>query len=118
MLNVFARCALYSFICAALLPCAASAEPIKLKLAYTRSDQANIYRAVIKPFIDAVNTEGKGVVEINAFTGGVLGKELTEQAEMARQGIADITFIVPGYTPDRFPDRHRPRTARPVPRHA
>ena len=107
MRKVLARYALYSFVCAivcAMLPCAGSAEPIKLKLAYTRSDQTSIYRAVIKPFIDAVNADGKGVVEIEAYTGGVLGKDLTEQAQMALQGIADITFFVSGYTPQRFPD--------------
>ena len=39
---------------------AASAEPIKLKLAYFSSDRTTTYLAMIKPFVDAVNARPRG----------------------------------------------------------
>ena len=57
MLKVLARCALFSFV---LLPAAAAAEPIKLKMAYFSSDRTTTYLAAIKPFVDAVNADASG----------------------------------------------------------
>jgi TRAP-type C4-dicarboxylate transport system substrate-binding protein len=98
MFKVLARCALFSF---ALLPCAASAEPIKLSLSFFTSDRSTIYLAAAKPFVDAVNAEAKGLIEIEvSFSGG----NQAEQAKLVLGGMADIAFIVPGLTPKQFPD--------------
>jgi TRAP-type C4-dicarboxylate transport system substrate-binding protein len=87
-----------------LFPIAASAQPAKLKLSFFSSDRALLYRGYVKPFVDAVNAEGKGLVEIEVFFGGALGKNPAQQAEMVRGGVADIAYVTPGYTADRFPD--------------
>ena len=96
-----ARCALFTF---ALLPCVAAAEPIELKLAFFSSDRSMSYLAAVKPFVDAVNSEGKGLIQIVLYSGGVLGREIAQQPQAILDGKADIAFVVPGYTPDRFPD--------------
>jgi TRAP-type C4-dicarboxylate transport system substrate-binding protein len=101
MFNVMARCALLSF---ALLPCAALADPIELKLALFSSDRSMTYLAAVKPFVDAVNSDGRGLVQIILYAGGVLGREIPQQPQTILDGKADIAFVVPGYTPDRFPD--------------
>jgi TRAP-type transport system periplasmic protein len=82
----------------------AAARPIELKLAFFTSDRSMSYIAAVKPFIDAVNTEAKGTIEIVLHSGGVLGREIAQQPQVVLDGVADIAFIVPGYTPDRFPD--------------
>jgi hypothetical protein len=51
------------------LPATANADPAVLKLAFFGSDRSTTY----KPFLDAVNAEGKGLVEIVLHSGGVLG---------------------------------------------
>ena len=56
----------------ALLPVVATAEPIKLKLAFFSSDRNHLYRSAVKPFVDAVNAEGKGRVEIEVYLSGKL----------------------------------------------
>jgi TRAP-type C4-dicarboxylate transport system substrate-binding protein len=101
MFNVIARCAYASF---ALLPCMAFAEPIELKLALFSSDRSMTYLAAVKPFVDGVNSEGRGLVQIVLYAGGVLGREVSQQPQTILDGKADIAFVVPGYTPDRFPD--------------
>jgi TRAP-type C4-dicarboxylate transport system substrate-binding protein len=101
MLKCLARCAV---VACALLPSAAGAEPIKLKAAFFSSDRSMLYRAAVKPFADAVNAEGSGVVEIEVSFSGALGKNLAQQVQLLLDGTADIAFVVPGYTPERFAD--------------
>jgi TRAP-type C4-dicarboxylate transport system substrate-binding protein len=88
----------------ALVPFAAGAEPVKLKFAFFASDTEYVYPAVVKPFADAVNLEGKGTVEIELFPSGALGRTYAEQAKLVLDGTADIAWVNPSLTPDLFPD--------------
>jgi TRAP-type C4-dicarboxylate transport system substrate-binding protein len=101
MFKVLARCALFSF---ALLPCTAAAEPVKLKLAFFSSDLTTTYLAAIKPFVDAINAEAAALVQIDVGFSGTLGRNPAEQLQLVLEGTADLAFVVPGYTPARFPD--------------
>jgi hypothetical protein len=58
MCRVLVRYALFFLV---LLPAIANAYPITLKLAFFSSDRSTTYLASVKPFVDAVNTEGKGL---------------------------------------------------------
>jgi TRAP-type C4-dicarboxylate transport system substrate-binding protein len=93
--------ALLAFLAAAT---AATADPIKLKLAFFSSDRAAPYQAAIKPFIEAVNADAKGLLEIQLYPSGVLAKGMAAQAKLVLDGDADLAVILPGYTPDLFPD--------------
>jgi TRAP-type C4-dicarboxylate transport system substrate-binding protein len=101
MINAIGRCVL---IAAMLLPIAAAAEPIKLKMAYFSSDREPPYVSVLQPFAEAVNREGKGLVEIVPYTGGVLGRSYAVQAQEVLDGVADMAWVNPSLTPERFPD--------------
>jgi TRAP-type C4-dicarboxylate transport system substrate-binding protein len=101
MIGVIARCVLLAMV---LAPVAAAAEPIKLKLAYFTSDQASLYKIAIKPFVDAVNSDERGGIEIVTYAGGSLGKDQSRQAQMVRDGVADIAFVALGPTADQFAD--------------
>jgi TRAP-type C4-dicarboxylate transport system substrate-binding protein len=101
MFKTLARCALLWLV---LLPAASAAEPIKLKMAYFSSDRTTTYLAAIKPFVDSVNTEATGLVQIDVSLSGTLGKNPTQQLQLVLDGTADLAFVVPGYTPERFPD--------------
>ena len=80
------------------------AEPVKLKLAMFSADTEMTWVKVIKPWADAVNAAGKGIVEIDMFPNGALGHALPEQPQMLLNGVADIAFVIPGVTPGRFPE--------------
>src|ERR1700676_5226973 len=101
MTNAIARCVM---IAVALLPVATVAEPIKLKMAYFSSDREPPYVSVLQPFADAVNREGKGIVEIVPYSGGVLGRNYPKQAQQVLDGTADMAWVNPSLTPERFPD--------------
>jgi len=94
----------WTTIALVVLPIAAAAEPIKLKLAFFSSDRTVLYRAGIKPFVDAVNADGKGVVEIDVHFSGALGKDLSQQPQMVLDGVADLAYVIPAMSPERFPD--------------
>lgn len=93
-------------IVAALLfaPVAAKAEPIKLKLAFFSSDRTHLYRSIVKPFVDAVNAEGRGRVEIDVYLSGKLGGDPQAQSRLVLDGTADIAYVVTPYEQQRFPD--------------
>jgi TRAP-type C4-dicarboxylate transport system substrate-binding protein len=101
MFKTLATCALLLFV---LSPATLAAEPIKLKMAYFSSDRTTTYAAAIQPFVDAVNAEVGGVVEIDVSLSGALGKNPSQQLQLVLDGTADLAFVVPGYTPERFPD--------------
>jgi TRAP-type C4-dicarboxylate transport system substrate-binding protein len=82
---------------------AASAEPIRLKLSLISSDRSLIYLANVKPFVDAVNAEAKGLLEIDIYFSEFLGLAI-EQPQLVADDAVDIAFILPGYTPERFYD--------------
>jgi TRAP-type C4-dicarboxylate transport system substrate-binding protein len=102
MLNTWIRSAV---IALALLPFAATAaEPIKLKLAFPTSDRASVANAALKPFVEAVNAEAKGLVEIEVYYSSALGKSPARQSQLVLDGVADIALVIPGMAPDRFSD--------------
>jgi TRAP-type C4-dicarboxylate transport system substrate-binding protein len=91
-------------IASILLPAVALGEPIKLKLAYYSSDQGRTYNTAIKPFVDAVNADEQGGLTIDLYPGGVLGKDSAKQAQLVRDGVADIAFVVLGTAAGQFKD--------------
>jgi len=87
-----------------LAPMPSCAEPIRLKLSFFTSDRSVAYQAAIKPFVEAVNADGKDIVQIEVFLSGTLGRVQRELPQLVLDGGADIAFIVPGQNPERFRD--------------
>src|SRR4051794_6223778 len=87
------------------LPLAAAAQqPVKLKMATFSPDTERLYNTVKKPWVAAVNKAAGGAIEIELYPNGALGRAPQQQAQMVIDGVADIGFIVPPFTPGRFPD--------------
>jgi TRAP-type C4-dicarboxylate transport system substrate-binding protein len=103
-MNTFSSALRVIAVFALMLPLAAPAEPIKLKLSFFTSDRSVVYSAAIEPFVDAVNAEGKGLIEIKTYFSGALGKGQARQPALVEEGVADIAFIVPGQNPEQFHD--------------
>ena len=101
MTRAIARCLMIAVV---LLPLAAAAEPIKLKLAYFTSDQTKTYNIAIKTFVDAVNADEQGGLIIEPYPGGALGKDAGQQAQLVRDGVADIAYVVLGAVANQFKD--------------
>jgi TRAP-type C4-dicarboxylate transport system substrate-binding protein len=94
----------FAILAILLVPLAAAADPIKLKLSYYTSDREVLYRTAVKPFVDSVNVAANGLIEIEVFSSGSLGKSYPGQVQLVLDGVADIAFVNPGLTPELFPD--------------
>ncbi len=81
-----------------------AADPIHLKLAFFGPDTEMTYVTTLKPFADAVNKDAAGLLVIDTYPNGALGRSLPNQPQMVLDGVADIAFAIPGNTPGRFPD--------------
>lgn len=79
----------------------ASAQEMKLAdfLPPSHPFQTEVYGAMA----DKIAAATDGEVTIQVYPGGALGGNPVEQYERALNGVADIAFIVPGYTASKFP---------------
>jgi TRAP-type transport system periplasmic protein len=82
----------------------AAAGPIELKFSFFTSDSSQIYQSSIKPFVDGVNADSLGLVHITVYFSGTISNSQPQQPQLVSEGKADLAYIVPGQTPERFPD--------------
>jgi len=59
---------------------------------------------VIKPWMEAVAADAGDHVRMQGFWGGTLGKSPFKQFELVQNGVADVTWVLPGYTAGQFPE--------------
>ena len=88
----------------ALVSPPATAEPVTLKLSFITSDRSNLYQCYVKPFVDAVNNDSTKLVQIKVYFSGAISPEMADQAKVVLDGAADLAYVVPGYSPQHFPD--------------
>lgn len=58
---------------------------------------------VIRPWLEAVQKDVGKQVRLQGFWGGTLGKSPFKQFELVKNGVADVTWVLPGYTAGQFP---------------
>ena len=98
----------FKLTAAAILASLMTSGPVSseevLKLSFFASPKDPTYADVLLPWVEAINAEGKGVVRIDTFPGGALVRGPAAQAKAVSDGVADMAWVVPAYTPGRFPD--------------
>ena len=89
--------------CSAALPETSSAQdkPIELKLAHWVPASHPLNKAV-EDWGNAVSKASGGSITFKVYPSQQLGKAF-DHYDMARDGIADVTYVNPGYQPGRFP---------------
>lgn len=75
----------------------------ELKLADFQPSTHPYVENIYKPFNDEISAKTNGEVSVTVFMGGELGPGPAEQYNRAVNGVADITFGLPGYTAANFP---------------
>ncbi len=59
---------------------------------------------VMRPFAEKAMADSKGALEIKLYPNGALGRNPAQQLKMMDDGVADITWVIPAYTPGVFKD--------------
>ena len=83
---------------------AQAAEKKVLKFAVFTPEKELTFQMVMKPWAEKVMKDTGGAVEVQLFPNGALGRHPGKQLKMVNDGVADIAWVIPAYTPGRFPD--------------
>lgn len=95
-------------LCAALLalaatgPAGAQDKPVELRFAHWLPAQHALAHTGFEPWAKSVEAASKGSIKVTLFPAQQLGKA-ADHYDMARDGIADMSWVNPGYQAGRFP---------------
>jgi TRAP-type C4-dicarboxylate transport system substrate-binding protein len=81
---------------------AAQDKPVELKFSSWVSAVHGHHTGVMVPWAKMIEEKSGGRLKVTIFPGSTLGKP-ADHFDMVKDGIADLGFIAPGYTPGRFP---------------
>lgn len=86
---------------AAITAPAAQAQPVNIRVAHCLPESAMPHPAWMQ-WLQSMEAASNGALKIQMFANGQLGKA-QDQYDMGRDGIADLSWAVPGFSPGRFP---------------
>lgn len=87
-----------------LLPSQALSETTILKYGWFGPATEPTYVKSMAPFGEAITKDSNGSIKVEMYPGGTLGKSPRSQVKYLQDGVLDISFVIPSYTPGRFPD--------------
>lgn len=88
---------------AAILPGAAQAQEVVLKVAHFVPPTAPGHTKFIAPWCDKLAAESHGKLKCQIYPAMQLGGTPQQLLTQVRDGVADIVWTLPGYTSGRFP---------------
>jgi TRAP-type C4-dicarboxylate transport system substrate-binding protein len=88
------------WLCAS--PAAAQDKPIELKFSSWVGIAHGHHTGVMVPWAKMIEEKSHGRLKVTIYPGSTLGKP-ADHYDMVVNGIADMGFATPGYTPGRFP---------------
>ena len=97
------RYALLGLLVAGGAPLPAAAAPVILKVAHFLPTASAAHSQMIVPWCEKIKSESNGGLECQIFPAMQLGGTPGQLFGQARDGVADIVWTLPGYTPGRFP---------------
>lgn len=81
----------------------ASAADVTLRLHQFLPAQASVPKNILIPWMEKVQAESDGRIEIQHYPAMQLGGAPPQLIDQAIDGVVDIVWTLPGYTPGRFP---------------
>lgn len=88
---------------ASLLALSAQAQDVVLKLHQMLPAQAPVPAKILEPWMKKIEAESGGRIKFEHYPAMQLGGKPPELIDQAIDGVADIVWTLPGYTPGRFP---------------
>ena len=93
-----------AFVAPALFtPRRAAAQEVTLRLHHFLPAVSNVHRHFLVPWANKVREESGGRLRIQIFPSMQLGGAPPQLYDQVKDGVADIAWTLPGYTPGRFP---------------
>ncbi|WP_339765025.1 TRAP transporter substrate-binding protein [uncultured Hoeflea sp.] len=82
--------------------CSAATAAETLRFSSFEPPVAHVTKNILTPWAEDVAAASDGELEIQMFPGGTLGRSPAQQLKLVEDGVADIAWVIPGYTPGRF----------------
>lgn len=82
----------------------ALAQTTTLKFSSFEPAQAPFTAGVFAKWAEDVSKASNGTLKIEMYPGGTLGRNPLQQFKLVQDGVADIAWVITGYTPGRFDD--------------
>jgi TRAP-type C4-dicarboxylate transport system substrate-binding protein len=86
-----------------LRPGRAQAAEVTLKLHHFLPPVAPVQTRVFEPWAKKLETESNGRIAVRIFPAMQLGGKPPQLFDQVRDGVVDLAWTLPGYTPGRFP---------------
>ena len=102
LFRCFAAVAACGALMAAMEPAHAQDKQVELKFAYWVPANHPLAKLGNEPWAKSVEAASKGSIKVSLFPAQQLGKA-PDHYDMARDGIAELTWVNPGYQAGRFP---------------
>ncbi len=87
----------------ALVPQTASSQEVTLRLQTFVPPVANPPKTFLIPWIEKVNKAANGKMKVQGFWSMQLGGKAPQLLDQVRDGVIDIAWTLPGFTPGRMP---------------
>ena len=82
---------------------AAFAEEVTLKISHFFAPTSNAHANILLPWTQRIEAQTKGRIKFQIYPAMQLGGTPSQLFDQAKDGVADIVWTLPGYTPGRFP---------------
>ena len=80
-----------------------SAQEVTLRLHQFLPEQSFVPAQILTPWIERIEAESDGRIKIEHFPSMQLGGKPSDLVDQVTDGVVDIIWTLPGYTPGRFP---------------
>lgn len=81
----------------------AAAQDVTLRLHQFLPEQSFVPAQILTPWIERIEAESDGRIRIEHFPSMQLGGKPSDLVDQVTDGVVDIIWTLPGYTPGRFP---------------
>lgn len=102
-MKILSKLSLTALVAASSFSAAAQADPVILKVAHLLPSVSAAHTKFIVPWCEKIEAESKGDLKCQIYPAMQLGGTAPQLFSQARDGVADIVWTLPGYTPGRFP---------------
>jgi TRAP-type C4-dicarboxylate transport system substrate-binding protein len=82
---------------------ASFAQDITLRMHQFLPPQANVPKQILFPWAERVEKASDGRIKVEIFSAMALGGTPPQLIDQVRDGVVDIAWTLPGYSPGRFP---------------
>lgn len=79
------------------------AQEVTLRLHQFLPPQANVPKRILIPWAENIGKASDGRIKVEVFSAMALGGTPPQLIDQARDGVVDIVWTLPGYSPGRFP---------------